>query len=153
RRLTSRELALFDQWARQGSVEGEPSDLPSAPRFVDGWPLGAPDLIVSMAQPYVLQADGPDAFRRFVIPVSVTEPRYVRRIEFRTGNVRAVHHANIKVARREGRTDPEEPGAGYDGAAGREARFPDGHVLAWTPGQTPETREDLAWRLEPGNDF
>ena len=66
------------------------------PAFNDGWRLGQPDLVVTMAEPYVLPATGRDVLRNFVVPVPVATVRYVRGIEFRPGNSRVVHHANMR---------------------------------------------------------
>ena len=109
----------------------------------DGWQLGTPDLVVTMPEPYVLPAEGADVFRTFVIPIPLTRPRYVRGLEFRSGATRAVHHANVKIdtSRSSRRLDEEEAGPGFDGGSSREARFPDGHFLGWTPGQMPRAAE------------
>ena len=67
-----------------------------------------------------------------------------------------MHHANIKVdrTRLSRRRDDDEPGAGYEGGGSREAKFPDGMFLGWTPGQSPRVSPDgMSWRLEPQSDL
>ena len=50
--------------------------------------------------------------------------------------------------------DEEEAGPGYDDGGGRNAEFPDGHFLGWTPGQLPYMLPDgRGWRLEPDSDL
>jgi tetratricopeptide (TPR) repeat protein len=135
---------------------GEPADLPPIPNRVDTWQLGTPDVVVQMAEAYVLPAQRRDVFRTFVIPIPLNAPAYVRAVEFRPGNARAVHHANIKVdrTRLSRRRDDDEPGAGYEGGGSREAKFPDGMFLGWTPGQSPRLSPDgMSWRLEPQSDL
>ena len=155
RRLSDRQVELIQQWVDLGAPEGDANDLPPAPRWAGGWQLGTPDLIVSMPEPYLLGSDGPDVFRTFVIPIEIPNGRYVKGLEVHPGVPRAVHHANIKIDRRRSsrRLDEDDPGPGFDGGGGREATFPDGHFLGWTPGQVPQLLDDTAWRLEAGSDL
>jgi tetratricopeptide (TPR) repeat protein/mono/diheme cytochrome c family protein len=155
RRLTMAEIGTIERWVAQGALEGNASDLPPAPAGTDGWRFGTPDLVVTMPEPYVLPAEGGDVFRTFVIPVPLTRPRFVRGLEFRPGATRAVHHANVKidVSRASRRLDDEEAGPGFDGGSSREAHFPDGHFLGWTPGQMPRLLKNTAWQLPAGSDL
>ena len=155
RRLSDRQIELVQQWVELGAPEGDASDLPPAPRWASGWQLGKPDLIVSMPEPYLLGGEGPDVFRTFVIPIEVPNGRYVKGLEVHPGVPRAVHHANIKIDRTRSsrRLDEDDPGPGFDGGGGRDATFPDGHFLGWTPGQVPQLLDDTAWRLEAGSDL
>ena len=155
RRLSDRQLELIQRWVELGAPEGDVRDLPPAPRWAGGWQLGEPDLVVAVPEPYLLATDGPDVFRTFVIPIAVPNGRYVKGLEFRPGVPTAVHHANIKIDRTRSsrRLDDEDPGPGFDGGGGRDAMFPDGHFLGWTPGQVPHMLDDTAWRLEAGSDL
>src|SRR5439155_11630961 len=91
RRLTDRELATIRTWIADGAPQGDPADLPPQPRWDDGWRLGTPDLVVSMPPGFTVPAEGGDIFRTFVLPVSLSSPRFVRALEFRPGNPRVVH--------------------------------------------------------------
>src|SRR6266851_3432268 len=155
RRLSDRQVELIQQWVELGTPEGDANDLPQAPRWAGGWQLGKPDLVVSMPEPYLLRSDGPDVFRTFVIPIELPTGRYVRGLEVHPGVPRAVHHANVKIDRTRSsrRLDDDDPGPGFDGGGGRDATFPDGHLLGWTPGQVPEMLDDTAWRLDAGSDL
>src|SRR5438132_1618082 len=97
RRLRDDQIQAVQRWLSGGAVEGDPSDLPQVPKWIDGWQLGTPDLIVQLSRPYTLQADGTDVFRNFVLPVATPSTRYVRAVEFRPGNPRIVHHAVINI--------------------------------------------------------
>jgi len=154
--LTDAEIDLIQQWAAQGAAEGNPRDLPPAPKLADGWHLGKPDLVVTLPQPYTLKADGTDVFRIFVIPLPVDKVLNVAGLEFHPGNARVVHHANIRIDRTptSRRLDEEDPTIGYDGLIARSAMYPDGHFLGWTPGQVaPLLPKGLAWRLNPASDL
>ena len=156
RRLTDRELQTLQQWLAAGAPEGDAAALPPLPNWSGGWQLGVPDLVVSMPEPYAVPADGTDVFRTFVIPIPVSGPRYVRAIEFHPGNARVVHHANLGVDRTRSsrQLDARDPEPGYTGSMERDADYPEGQMLGWTPGQAPHPAPDgTQWRLEPGSDL
>jgi cytochrome c-type biogenesis protein CcmH/NrfG len=156
RALTPSQIALIAQWVDQGSRQGSAGDLPPVPVWAPGWQLGQPDLVVAMPEAYKLAARGPDVFRTFVIPIPLTRRRFVRALEFNPGNFKAVHHANIKIDQtpQSRQWDEAEPGPGYDGGGSREAMFPDGHFLGWTPGQSPRVSPPgMSWHIDPGSDL
>ena len=100
RRLSESQIRLIADWVKQGSPEGDPADLPPQPRFVQGWQMGEPDLVIQLPATYHLAPGGGDVFRNFVLPVDVKETKFVRGIELRPGNQQVVHHANIWIDRR-----------------------------------------------------
>src|SRR5438876_8137796 len=154
--LTDAEIALIQTWAAAGAPEGRKRDLPPAPKWTEGWQLGTPDLVVTLPQPYVLRADGPDISRIFVFPLQVDNVRYVRGFEFRPGNAAVAHHANIRIDRTPAsrELDEQDPLPGYEGVRLHSAVYPDGHFLGWTPGQVaPQLPKGLSWTLNPGTDL
>ena len=55
--LTPEERELFVTWAENGAPRGPEGSLQAAADFDDTtWPLGEPDLVVSMDTPYTVQA-------------------------------------------------------------------------------------------------
>jgi len=154
--LSDAQIATIKRWVDEGAVEGDPRAIPPAPHFSEGWQLGRPDLVVTLPEPYTLQADGTDVFRIFVIPVPVTATRFVRGLEFLPGNARVVHHANIRVDRTPASRalDEKDPGPGYSGLILRSADYPEGHFLGWTPGQiAPLLPSEFSWRIGPNTDL
>jgi Flp pilus assembly protein TadD len=162
--LNESEIRLLQHWADAGAPEGDPGDMPppvrqaqGGPRaWSEGWQLGKPDLVLTLPKPYMLPAEGTDAFRIFVLPIPVTAARFVRGLEFRPGNPKVVHHANIRVdtTSTSRRFDDRDPAPGYEGLLALSATYPDGHFLGWTPGQVaPLLPNDLAWRLGPDTDL
>jgi Flp pilus assembly protein TadD len=154
--LTDSEIRLIRQWVDQGAVEGDPHDLPPARTWTEGWQVGKPDLIITLPQPFMLPPEGTDVFRIFVLPIPTESARFVRALEFRPGNPKVVHHANIRIdttpASR--RLDEAQPGPGYEGLIAHSAQYPDGYFLGWTPGQiSPLVPNDMAWRLAPHSDL
>ena len=156
RRLTDPELEAIQQWVASGAPEGDAAALPPPPDWADGWQLGTPDVVVRMPEEYAVPGDGADVFRTFVIPIPVAAARYVRAIEFHPGNARVVHHANLGVDRTRSsrQLDARDPEPGYAGSMERDANYPEGQMLGWTPGQAPHPApEGTQWRLEPGSDL
>ena len=157
RRLTDRELGLIQRWIADGAPEGPPRALVApAVATTSRWQLGVPDLVVTMPQPFTVRADGGDVFRTFVLPIPTTRPRFVRALEFRPGNARVVHHANIGVDRTRSsrQLDAKDPEPGYVGGMVPDARYPEGQLLGWTPGQVPHAAPPrMSWRLEPNSDL
>jgi Flp pilus assembly protein TadD/mono/diheme cytochrome c family protein len=160
-RLSDAQLALIARWVHEGMAEGNPADLPPMPKFSEGWQLGPPDLIVKMAKPYQLPEAKGDVFRNFIMPVNLTETKYVRAYELRpAGNRKVVHHANIiidrsRMLRRHDGEDGQPGFAGMDVETEVSAEFdPDSHFLFWKPGtQAQQEPPDMAWRLDPGSDL
>jgi tetratricopeptide (TPR) repeat protein len=156
RRLPPHELRSIQQWIASGAPEGDPADRRPMPGSSEGWRLGSPDLVVRMPEVYTVPADGTDVFRTFVISMPVSRPQYVRAIEFRPGNARVVHHANIGVDRtRSSRLlDARDPEPGYIGGMVPSATYPEGQLLGWTPGQAAHAvPPGMTWRLDPGSDL
>ena len=160
--LTDREIDLFRQWVGSGTPEGKGGTVATtepvsyAARRASGWQLGTPDMIVTLPEAFDVPPDGTDVFRIFVLPLSLGGPRYVRGLEFRPGNARAVHHANIRIdrTRRSRDLDAQDAAPGYDGLLARTAEYPAGHFFGWTPGQVPSMLPaSLAWRLDPATDL
>lgn len=154
RRLADADIEMIAEWVRDGAPEGDRADRPAPPRSIDGWQLGVPDLIVELPE-YTLAAGTRDTFRNFVVALPTATTRYVRALEFRPDNA-VVHHANLFVDTTSAsrRLDDADPAPGYEGLIPFSAAFPEGHILAWTPGQVPTTTPPgMAWQLAPGTDL
>ena len=154
--LSDDQIDTLERWVHDGTLEGNAVDLPTPPRSSGAWQLGTPDLVVAVPTPYLLDADGPDISRVFVLPIPIAAVRYVRGIEFHPGNPKVVHHANIRIdpTSASRALDAADPAPGYEGLLAHSAVYPDGHFLGWTPGQAaPLLPGGLSWRLSPGSDF
>src|SRR5580693_6996145 len=114
-RLTEKEIELIQQWVEQGAREGRPADLPPPPTFVEGWRLGAPDMVLEGEKPFILPPQGTDTYWNFIFRVPITETKWVKAVEIRPGDKRYVHHANLLIDRDESSRSREAvPGAGLD---------------------------------------
>jgi hypothetical protein len=139
RRLSESEITTIKQWVEAGMPEGDPAKLPAMPAFTPGWQLGAPDLVVSMTEPFDVPAYGPDVYRNFVVPLNLTEDKWVRAVDFRPSAKSVVHHSlffldGTGTARAADARDPKPgfPGemGGFSGARGQLMRMLSGGNLA-----------------------
>lgn len=94
--LTDGEIATIGTWVDRGAPRGNPADAPPPRQFSDlnQWRIGPPDLIVTMPEPYIVKAEGPDAFPNFELDPKLTEDRYIKAVEVKPdpNTHRVVHH-------------------------------------------------------------
>lgn len=136
--LTEEEIALIAKWVEGGAPQGDPKDMPPAPKFHDTWAYGEPDLIVEMPDEYIVGPEGEDDYRHFIIPYEHFEDRYVETIDVQPGNRNTVHHvlAYIDTSGEARKLDAADPGPGYTrfGDVGFE---PAPTIGGWAPGNLP----------------
>lgn len=155
RRLSVAERKFLQQWLAEGSLEGDPKDLPPLPQWKEGWALGKPDLVVTMPKAFQFGAEGADVYRNFVIPIEMDRDRYVRAVEFVPGNARIVHHAFVKVDTNATcrLLDGRDGSPGFYGM-NISAEMPGGQFLTWQPGKLPAPAPDsFAWLLPKKSDL
>jgi hypothetical protein len=103
--LSSSEIETIKTWVDQGATEGDASNLPAAPVFIEGWRLGKPDIVIDIGQDFVVQP-GKDAYEHFTVPTHFAEGRWIRAAEIRPGNRRVVHHVHVSVVADESQAGP-----------------------------------------------
>jgi hypothetical protein len=141
RRLSDAEIATLARWAADGAPSGDLATAPAAPRFPDGWQLGAPDLEAKMALDFAVPADGNDIYRCFVAPASIAQDHWVRAVDMRPGNPAVVHHA-ILFQDISGTARRRDTGSGYD-CFGTPGFLPARGLAGWTPGSQPYQAGDM----------
>jgi Tfp pilus assembly protein PilF/mono/diheme cytochrome c family protein len=155
RRLRDDQIDAIQRWVRAGAPEGNPADLPTPPVWPEGWQLGRPDEIVTMARPYMTSPGTEDVYRNLVFRTSLKTDVFVRGVEFKT-NGAPIHHAVIRMDRTSAsrRRDGGDGQPGFDGMAMHSVQDPDGHFIGWAPGRGPILAPDgMPWRLERGADL
>src|SRR5271156_3280082 len=160
RRLSAEDLSLIKAWVEAGMPEGDSADASKPPAFSKDWQLGPPDLILNVTSPMQVPASGADLFRNFILPVPITQTKYIRAMEIKPGAPRVVHHANVLIDRTASLRH-QHPDDWQQGIAGMELTVdagesfdPDSHFLFWKP-DSPALIEPsgMPWRLDPGNDL
>jgi mono/diheme cytochrome c family protein len=153
RRLTDEQIALIQQWASNGTPEGD-APVPAPPKFTDGWQLGQPDRTVTIPAKFSVPAGGPDVYRCFVIPLNLDKDTYLGALEFRADSRRTVHHALVFAdTLGQGRKlAANSPDGGYScfGSPGILAAL----IGGWAPGMTPrKPAPGFAINLAKGTDL
>lgn len=126
RRMPAGEIETLAAWADGGTPAGDPKDAPPAKKFVTGWALGEPDLVLTSDDDFHLGARGPDHYRCFVLPTGLTEDRFLVGYEVRPGNAAVVHHVlnyfdTSGTARQLDRAARKLPSTGEDRGPGYES--------------------------------
>ncbi len=96
-----REISQADkdtilQWIADGALQGNPSLLPPPPNYPQYKLNGTPDTILYM-QPFNSNAGANDAYNTFIIPLSMSQSRYVRAIELIPSDPSLIHHSIIRA--------------------------------------------------------
>lgn len=101
-RLSDEERTAIQQWVDAGAPEGNAADLPPAPKFVEGWRIGTPDLVIPMAdKPFSVPASGEVRYQYFAVDPGFKEDKWVQAAECRIGNRAVVHHIIVAAGSRE----------------------------------------------------
>lgn len=156
RRLSDAQIDLIQRWVAEGAQEGT-APLAARPQIKTGWDLGEPDLIVEPPAPYTLAAEGRDVYYNFVVPIPLTQNKFVEAVELLPGKNRSLHHAFINIdetraSRRLGATNTPPGFPGMD--TPESAMMPGGQLLGWQPGKIPSIAPPgLAWILRTNSDL
>jgi hypothetical protein len=139
--LTDEEVATISKWVDAGAPRGNPADMPPSKPFPDitAWQSPNPDLIVTMDEPKVVSAAGPDWWGNITTAEAVTtEDRWIKSVEAKPiQGYRAVHHIVASIA------EPDDPNALADsGDAG-------GTLTEYSIGKNGDSYEEGTARLLP----
>jgi len=134
--LSPTEIASIKSWVASGMPQGNPALAPPVPTFPSGSQLGTPDLVVPMAQKFIVPGTNQDLYRVFVLPVSIPADQDVAAVEFRPGNKQLVHHAIIGLdTTSQGEVrDAQAPGYGYTSFGGFGFSTVEDNFAGWVPG-------------------
>ena len=132
RAMSPQDIALIAAWSDAGAPEGNAADLPAALTFSEAWPLGTPDLTLSMPKTFTPPPDR-DEYRCYSLPVSASQDLWVSSIDFRPGDRGTVHHIVPFLDASGVSAKLDKDGSGYQCFGGPLIDNP--QVLgAWSPG-------------------
>jgi len=109
RRMPDQEIETLAAWANNGAPEGNPGDLPPAPKFESGWNIGKPDQVFDIGTDFEVPAEGTVPYKYFLVETNFTEDKWVEAAEIRPANRTAVHHIIVFI---------QEPGQKTGGGGG-----------------------------------
>lgn len=126
-RLSAEEKKAIRDWAAAGAPEGDPADLPPPPRFVEGWQIPRPDLVLEMPHAIDIPAEGSMPYQVVEIDPKLTRDVWISAAQVRPGNPTVVHHVVVLVL---------PPGVEKIDAAGGD------FLAAYAPGLPPRILPD-----------
>ena len=136
-RLSADEKRAIRDWVAAGSPEGDPADLPPPPRFVEGWQIPRPDLVLEMPREVEIPAEGSMPYELVEIDPKLTRDVWIRASQVRPGNPAVVHHVVVFVL---------PPGVEKIDEAGGD------FLAAYAPGMPPRVLPDgVAKRIPAGS--
>jgi hypothetical protein len=160
RSLTADQIATVTAWAEHGAKEGDPKDAPAPRRFEQGWNIPKPDLVLQMAEPFQIPAQGAVDYHYVVLPTKFTEDKWVRMSETRPTDRSVVHHMVIFVRDPQSKwlrgeaepgipfVPPKTEGRNDIGGGGNEI------LTVYTPGMVPDVLPPNQARLiKAGSDL
>ena len=160
RSLPEADLKTLVTWVDTGASEGNPKEAPAPAKWVYGWNIGKPDLVLEMPHAYSVLAAGTLEYQYVVIPTGFTEDRWVQMSEVRPGNSMVVHHANAFLRPAGSRWMAEaKPGVVFvptvaESNSGIPGRDQYELLASYTPGGQPWTsRPGAAKLVKAGSDI
>ena len=84
-------------WIDAGAPEGDAADAPVARRFVDGWRIGTPDVVLDVPRVFHIPATGAMEYQRAVVQTDLPEDKWVTAVEIRPSQPAVVHHVLVFV--------------------------------------------------------
>jgi thiol-disulfide isomerase/thioredoxin len=139
RRLTATERATLLAWVEQGTPLGDPSKVPAAKKWPEGWTIGTPDIVFEIPETNTIPAQGTVPYYHLSVPTNFKEDVWVQAAEARPGNSAIVHHIIVYVV----------PPGGNRGRVIGEGR---GHLCGYAPGDMPSVYpEGTAKKIPAGS--
>lgn len=94
RSLPQKDIDTLVRWADSGAAEGSLADAPAPVKWTQGWTIPQPDMVVEMPSKFKVPASGEVEYQYVVMPLNLTEDRWVQMAEARPGQDarQAVHH-------------------------------------------------------------
>ncbi|MEO7718269.1 MAG: hypothetical protein ABIY70_18870 [Capsulimonas sp.] len=155
RRLSDGQIRMIANWVKAGAPEGPHISQRTPARPQKTWPLGRPDLVVRMTQPFTLNAGDVEQCRSFLFPRFLIRDRALKAVDYRASAPGVVRHASLFAdSTRKARLQQQQSGAvgwtDFPGSAGPGRR----RLGEWAVGSPPvQFPKGSAMRLAPGDDL
>ncbi len=127
RRLAQADLDAIIAWVNGGALEGNPKELPPAPKFIAGWNIGQPDQTFSIPEQKI-PTTGVVAYQYLTVKTNFTEDKWIQAAEINSSGRDAVHHVIVFI-KAPGITTGNEQSLLCGTAPGEQpAQFPSGYA-------------------------
>jgi hypothetical protein len=95
--LTQQQVAALVAWAESGAPAGDPHDAPPPRQWVKGWNIPAPSVVLEMAKPVPIPAEGDVEYTYEIVPTHFSEDKWVQMAEVHPSSRQYVHHAVVYI--------------------------------------------------------
>ncbi len=95
--LSEAELNTLASWSAAGAPEGNRKEGPEPKSFTSGWNIPTPELVLEAPKPFEIPATGSVEYQYVVLPLNLTEDRWIQAAEARPGDRTRVHHFVVFV--------------------------------------------------------
>jgi hypothetical protein len=95
--LSAQQISAIVAWAESGALSGDMHDAPAPRKWVKGWNITAPDIVVKMPKPVAIPAEGEVEYTYEIAPTHFTADKWVQMSEFRPSSAAHVHHAVVYI--------------------------------------------------------
>lgn len=147
--MNQEEVLAIKQWIQGGFQKGNPKAAIKPTVFAAGSQMmRKPDLVLSMAKPYLIEGSGKATYIAYKIPFELPHDTFVNAIEFIPGNPVLVHHASCQVLEVADDVDVQAGPAYFE--YGKEQRVNDAEDYAFFKligknGQLPVEKYHYGW--------
>ena len=97
RSLSQAKSTRWSPGSMAGRRKAIPKDAPAPRKFVEGWNIGKPDLILQMPNAFEIPASGKIDYQYVIIPTGLKEDTWVSQIEVRPEARANMHHVIVHV--------------------------------------------------------
>jgi hypothetical protein len=153
-RLKDDEIQKLVAWVDAGAPAGDAKDAPPPVKWLEGWNIGQPDVVIEMPTEYTVPATGTIDYTYVIVPSGFTKDTWVQAAEVRPGNRSHVHHANVSVRPPDSKYFREYPmGTPFVPKKGASSGTSE-YIVGYTPGKPAINLASNEARLIPaGSDF
>ncbi len=127
RSLSAKDRSTLLAWVEQGTPLGDPTKVPAAKKFPEGWAVGEPDIVFEIPEPFNVPRQGTVEYVQFRVPTNFKEDVWVQAAEARPSDRAVVHHIIVYLE------EPKKPGEVSRGRDGMDRT----HFCGYAPGDMP----------------
>lgn len=158
RSMSKAEVETIAAWADAGAPEGDVADKRPPRRFVQGWNIPEPDLVVGMDKPFSVPAGSTIDYQYIIIPLNLTEDKWVKMVESRPSDPSVVHHVVVFIRDPKSKwlrdVPPLTPHVPKGNTRANVGGFGNEILHIYTPGNVPDVFPDgLAKMIPAGADL
>ena len=160
RSLTETELKTVTAWVDAGAPQGDPKAAPAPKKWLQGWNIPTPDLVIELPLETKVPAKGEIDYQYILAQPNFKEDVWVQMVEVRPDVPSVVHHAVVFIREPSSKwlRGEIEAGKAWTAPPNRRAAETFGGnseiLTVYTPGMVPDVwKPGLAKKIPAGSDL